>query len=245
MITEQALRELWKEAFGDTDAFLDGFFREGFSPERCGTVFSDGKLAAALYWFDCTWQDQKLAYIYAVATAKEFRGQGFCRKLMEDTHTKLRQQGYSGAVLVPVNPGVAYLYAKLGYRNFGGMRRINVQAGNISIPLTLIGPEEYARRKQHYLPADGIRQEGRTLSFLGTYARFYRGENALFAVSVEDEGAYFQEFFGDLTQVPAIIRTLGVDSGRLRIPDRETPFAMFLSFAGNTSTPGYLGIALD
>ena len=33
-----ALRALWKEAFGDTDLFLDGFFEYGFSPNRCRCV---------------------------------------------------------------------------------------------------------------------------------------------------------------------------------------------------------------
>ena len=29
------LRALWKEAFGDSDVFLDAFFAHGFSPSRC------------------------------------------------------------------------------------------------------------------------------------------------------------------------------------------------------------------
>ena len=47
------LRALWKEAFGDTDAYLDSFFTLGFSPERCRCVTEDGQVSAALYWFDC------------------------------------------------------------------------------------------------------------------------------------------------------------------------------------------------
>ena len=72
-----ALRQLWKQAFGDTDAFLDIFFSTAFSPERCRCVVTDGEVAAALYWFSCEADGQPLAYLYAVATAERFRGQYF------------------------------------------------------------------------------------------------------------------------------------------------------------------------
>ena len=45
------LRQLWKEAFGDTAGFLDAFFSTGFSPERCLYAGEGGTVAAALYWF--------------------------------------------------------------------------------------------------------------------------------------------------------------------------------------------------
>ena len=32
------LRQLWKEAFGDEEAFLDDFFGTGFSPDRCRCI---------------------------------------------------------------------------------------------------------------------------------------------------------------------------------------------------------------
>ena len=87
------LRSLWKEAFGDTDAFLDAFFGAAFSPDRCRCIIADDRPIAALYWFDCTWQGKKVAYIYAVATDLQCRGQGLCRALMENTHPYLKFQG--------------------------------------------------------------------------------------------------------------------------------------------------------
>ena len=73
------LRRLWKEAFGDSDAFLDRFFTIAYSPDRCRCVTADGRVTAALYWFDCDCQGEKLAYLYAVATAQDCRGRGLCR----------------------------------------------------------------------------------------------------------------------------------------------------------------------
>ena len=37
-----ALRELWKEAFGDGDRFLDQFFEGPFAPERSRVAVVEG-----------------------------------------------------------------------------------------------------------------------------------------------------------------------------------------------------------
>ena len=85
------LRKLWKEAFGDTDAFLDLFYERGFHQSRCRCITLDGKVVSALYWFDGTIKktasnyalgENQVAYIYAVATLEEFQGLGLCHRLM-------------------------------------------------------------------------------------------------------------------------------------------------------------------
>ena len=116
------LRNLWKEAFGDTDDFLDIFFHRAFSPDRCRCITWDGQVVAALYWFDCRWQEKNLAYLYAVATAKSCRGQGLCRLLVEDTHRHLQQSGYAGAILHPEKDGLFTMYGKFGYRTCACIR---------------------------------------------------------------------------------------------------------------------------
>ena len=110
------LRALWCEAFGDADEFLDAFFKTAFSPDRCQCVTVGDDAAAALYWFDCECREKRIAYIYAVATSKAYRGQRLCHKLMEHTHNELKGQGYSGAVLVPVTPSLFEFYSGMGYK---------------------------------------------------------------------------------------------------------------------------------
>ena len=109
------LRSLWKEAFGDTDQFLNSFHDTAFSPDRCRCITIDEQVAAALYWFDCRFDDRPLAYIYAVATAKAFRKQGLCRMLMDNTRQLLSELGYSGIVLVP-EMHLIPMYESMGYR---------------------------------------------------------------------------------------------------------------------------------
>ena len=92
--SEAALRRLWQQAFHDDDAFLDIFFDVAFSHDRCRCVTIDGEIVAVLYWFDCSCCGQRMAYLYAIATDKDRRGQGLCRALMEDTHRHLVSRGY-------------------------------------------------------------------------------------------------------------------------------------------------------
>ena len=153
-----ALRRLWQEAFGDTDAFLGGFFDRVFSPDRCRCIFAGKEAAAALYWLDCDYNGGKLAYLYAVATAEASRNQGLCRALMEDTHALLQARGYAGAVLVPGEAGLFAMYEKMGYVALSCMDTLTV-CSDAPIALKAITPEEYAAARKMFLPSGGVIQE--------------------------------------------------------------------------------------
>ena len=78
-----SLRSLWKEAFGDGDAFLDTFFATAYLPSRTRCMVEGGEVVSALYWFDCEYSGKRIAYLYAVATAEKHRGRGYCQSLLE------------------------------------------------------------------------------------------------------------------------------------------------------------------
>lgn len=240
-----ALRQLWQEAFGDDDAFLDKFFATGYHQNRCRVVMQETKASAALYWFDCQWQGKKLAYLYAVATAKAFQGQGLCRLLMEDTHQLLRQLGYAGAVLVPGSEGLFQMYEKMGYRTASTIREFPREAGAEAFPLERISGAEYAQRRKSLLPAGGIVQEGAGLAFLETYATFYKGHDCLLCAIKDGKKLFVPEFLGDTAHIPEILRHLNCQKGTFRTPGPGKPFAMFRSFTEDTSAPSYLGLAFD
>ena len=237
-----ALRQLWKEAFGDSDAFLDGFFRTGFDSARCRCT---GDLTAALYWFDCTWNGKKLAYVYAVATAEAYRGRGLCRMLMEDTHRHLQRLGYAGAVLVPGDAGLFRLYEKLGYRPFCPRRLVTVAAAETPTGFCPMTPEKYAAARKQLLPADAVWQEGATLAYLETFAGFYGGDGFAFCGSVEDKTLYFQEFIGDVEKATGIVAVFNCDSGVIPVFGGDAPYAMYRSLDGDSTLPQYFCIPLD
>lgn len=240
-----ALTALWQQAFGDEQAFIDRFFTTGFSPDRCNCLHRQGQLAAALYWFDCQWEGKRLAYIYGVATDRRFRGQGLCRELMELTHQQLAGLGYAGTVLVPAEPGLYAMYEKMGYRGFCHMEKQTVLPGVRTVPVRAVDWREYGGLRQRCLPENAIEQGGKTLEFLGTYARFYAFDGGVFCAAEENGTLYIQEFLGERQQLAGILRTLGADKASVRLPGGDQPFAMYRSLTGDDGLPGYLGIALD
>lgn len=239
------LRQLWKDAFGDSDAFLDTFFSTAYAADRCRCVVVEGKLAAALYWFDVTCQDEKMAYIYAVATAPAFREQGFCRALMGNTHNHLAALGYRAALLVPDGEALTRMYAGLGYRPSSGIREFVCSMGSEAVPLRKIDTEEYARLRRQLLPQGSVIQEGANLSFLETYAEFYAGLDFLLAAHRNEDTLVGLELLGNTDAAPGILSALGLSQGEFRAPGNTHPFAMFLALKPGTEAPTHFGLSFD
>lgn len=243
-IDEKALAALWQQAFEDTPEFIAGFFRTGFSPDRCQVLERDGALAAALYWFDCRWGDKKVAYIYGVATDKAFRGQGLCRQLMEMTHRHLRQLGYVGAVLVPADRGLYAMYEKMGYRGFCPRLHKTVLSGGQAVTLEPISGAEYGKLRTACLPAGSVVQDEKALDFYATYGQFYAFDGGVVCAAREKDTLFVQEFLGDPVILPGVGAALGAAQLQVRLPGGDEPFAMYHSFTEET-LPQYFGIALD
>lgn len=240
-----ALRTLWKEAFADSDEFLDGFWRAGFSPSRCRCIMAGGRAKSALYWFDCTLQGQKYAYLYAVATAEESRGQGLCTTLMDDTHALLKKLGYAGAVLVPGEKSLFSFYEKLGYKTAATVDEVSCTApAREAVQMQAVSAEEYERLRPAFLPRGGVMQEGNTIRFLAEFARFAKGADFLIAYSMDGTHLICHELLGNADS-GKILCTLDCTSGRFRTPGRGKPFAMFLTLRDDAPVPEYFGLALD
>lgn len=239
------LKSLWREAFGDEDEYIDGFFSVAYSPERARAVRLDGKIAAALYWFDCELYGTRVAYIYAVATFFAYRGRGLCSALMEDTHRHLRKSGYGGAVLVPVGPTLFGFYEKFGYRPFGGISAFSATAADKAASLTKISAEEYARLRRGMLPEGAIIEEGVCLPYLEMQADLYRGEGLLLAARREKDRLFGIELLGNTAAAPELLRALGCTEGSFRTVGTDLPFAMYLPLAEGVKMPAYFGLAFD
>ena len=209
------LRTLWKEAFGDEDTFLDTFFSTAFAPERCLCILHEENVISALYWFECEYLNQPLAYIYAVTTAKTYRGMGLCRQLLTAVHATLKQQGYIGTLLVPGSESLFDFYKKAGYKTtcYRHMYQynLNIQSDHASVlkqthpdtvslsaasvsPIKQLSAAEYATLRKNFLPSDSILQEKENLAFLQTQLNFYSGEDFLMAVRITDQRIYCPEF---------------------------------------------------
>lgn len=239
------LRALWQEAFGDSAETLDAFFTTGFSSDRCHYLTENGELVSALYWLDCSLERKKLAYLYAVATKKAYRGRGLATRLMAETHEILKQQDYAGVILVPGEKDLFSYYEKLGYRAVTAASKFTAQQGRTPIAVKEIGATEFARLRRKYLPEGGVVQEGAALSFLQTYCKFYAGADFLMVASEENGALRAQEFLGNTAAAMGILQALGYESGTFCTPGNDRKFAMYLPLAENCPKPTYFGLALD
>lgn len=237
------MRSLWKMAFADSDAFLDKFYTQGYAPQRCRCLSMDGQVAAALYWFDVTVQDQKMAYLYAVATHPDHRNRGHCRTLLTDTHSLLASLGYAGAILVPDGEPLRKMYGRFGYQNCGGIQEITATAANSAVPMEEIPAETFARLRRNLLPEGGVIQDGASLSYLSTFAQFFAGSNFLLVAAPRDGALHGIELLGNSASAPEILATLGYKTGSFQIPGRS-PFAMWLPLEKYAVPPTYFGLDL-
>lgn len=244
-----ALRQLWKQAFGDTDQLLDGFFSTAFAPDRCLCGWEDRKLVCAVYWFDCRWREYTVAYAYAVATDEAYRGRGFCHKLLESLRKRLRERGYYGILLVPENEGLARLYQSMGYEPCCAMEHFSIPAAGEPDPgLRQITWEQYVWYRGQLLPEESVLPGEEAFRYLDTYLKFYRADAGIFCCSVEDrpEGKHLQiqEFLGEPKGLFAITAAMKCKTCRVRLKGHY-PYGYFRRLTNDKAMPEYFGLPMD
>ena len=235
------LRQLWQEAFGDTEEYLDLYFTAAFAPERCLVLDQNG-IAAAAHWMDCRVEDRKLAYVYAVAVRKDLQGQGLGTDLMKALHHHLENLNYDLILLVPGDEGLRSYYRRLGYETLSHQDRFTATAGT-AVSMTRLNRETYARLRRDFLGQWGVIQEGPSLALLEGMAEFYRGDGFLAALA-PGEGIC-PELLGDRSAAPGITAAMGLNTCAFRTPGHAVPYAMGLALNGPPPHSLYFGFGFD
>ena len=218
-----ALRQLWQQVFGDSDAYLDLFFGTAYAPQRCMVLVQEDRIAAAAYWMDCSFQGAPLAYLYAFAVSPSLQGQGLGSHLLEHIHCHLVDLGYQQILLLPGEESLRRYYGRFGYETVSYYNELTLPRGT-PIPLESIDAEAYRLARRAYLENTGVLQEGGSLSLLEGCARFYRGAN--FLAAVDRESSLCLELLGDPSSASGIAGALGLESLKFRTPGNQIPFAM-------------------
>ena len=239
------LRKLWKEAFGDSDDFLDRFFQYGFDPKRCRCMVEADTVVSALYWFEGSCRGQRFAYLYAVATAASHRGRGLFTALLEDVKQLLTREGFHGILLVPETEGLCRMYQKLGFSPCTAVDCHKVSPAGKPAALQEISGETYMQLRRGFLPEGAFDPGREMLSFLACLYRFYRGEGWLAAGQTYEGKLVCQEFLGDGRAMGGLVRALGAAAGEFRTPGRERPLAWFLPLREDCGGPAYFAFAMD
>ncbi len=130
-------KALWKEAFSDTDAFIDWYFANKVLDGHSLCMFEDGKLISIVHMIPYTIRIQgkpvKSAFISGVATSLSRRGEGLMRTMLLESLGLLRQRGIIITHLYP--------FSHAFYENFGWTAYTHVNRQTVSEARRLRGTE--------------------------------------------------------------------------------------------------------
>lgn len=138
------IKALWKEAFGDTDEAVNYYFENMHSDENMVIYIENGEVAAMASMLPVSCKTYEGRYIYAVATAKKFRGRGFCKAVMSCIHSFMADNGEDFAILVPAEKSLFDFYGKMGYSE----QILKPQMPKVSESGNVCPPGEYYKIRQ-------------------------------------------------------------------------------------------------
>ena len=109
--------ELWHEVFGDEREFIDLFMTEVYRPENMFVCEEQGRVVAMLHIVEMATSLGRAGYLYAIATAANYRGRGCASRLIGQALDVMRQRGYDVAMLIPASNDLKGYYARFGFED--------------------------------------------------------------------------------------------------------------------------------
>jgi predicted acetyltransferase len=113
------IRQMWKTVFGDSDAYMDIYFREKYRNERTLVYMEGDKAMASLqmlpYRFTFCDVEIPVAYISGAATLPEARKKGYMQQLLLKSFDEMAKNGVPLSILVPQEEWLLTFYEKYGY----------------------------------------------------------------------------------------------------------------------------------
>lgn len=110
------IRQIWKTCFGDTDSYMNAFFKAVYSPSQTLVCRHAQAVIGAAQFFPHTalvhGKEEAWAYIGGVSVLPRYRGQGVATKLLEVLENMLFSDGFSTLFLVPARFSI---YRRMGY----------------------------------------------------------------------------------------------------------------------------------
>ena len=226
-----AARHLYLEAFPDEDpAFLDALFAKCF-PSQLVAMGDGGKLVSMLFALPYPIKTAEgtldALYLYAVATAKEYRGKGYAKRLLSEVAGRGKP-----VFLRPLSPTLFDFYKSAGFTPFSPHKVVTGEVSELDRASTAgiqrLSSTAYLALRDARLPAPHCRmsEDFLSLAFLdggaiGAYGRFI----ALF--EQHGDTVLFKEWFGDPSDAPHAAAFLGASRYEVRYPDKNgTPFGV-------------------
>ncbi len=232
---EKFLR-FWTENFEDTAEEIYPFFRDTFPHCTVYRAEEGERLCATLYALPQEMRAKgnilPMVYIYGVATAKAFRGQGLATALFRFAEEDLRQKGVCGAVLVPAGEHLYPFYEKLGYSVFCRRKPVVLPAGDTEI--AKIPADVYLRLREEYFVATAHNVPP---AHVVAYYHLGLWQGGMGAWEEGKDGRVYREILGTLPQSSAPAHGLAVG--------KEKPYAVCKALSPEFPTEGYFSFAME
>ncbi len=133
--TTHHVRRMWKECFGDSERFLDIYFKYKYKPENTLLYYEGENIAASLqmlpYTINFYGQEIPFAYLAGLNTLPEYRKKGYMAQLIHEAHRIIAERNIALAILIPAEEWLYGFYEKYGYEQV-------FQSDDNSIPLKKI-----------------------------------------------------------------------------------------------------------
>ncbi len=126
------LKKLWKICFGDSDEYIDNFFKKAYAPERTLVSVIDNAVAGAAYLFPCKIGGKRGSYLYAGGVFPEFRRRGLYEEMMHEWSQWCQKRGII-PFLKPADDRLWDYYERIGFSEFIGGRRVVIENGGDSV----------------------------------------------------------------------------------------------------------------
>lgn len=195
------IRSIWQDAFGDTPAEINMFFRKLISPsdmivaEAGGTIASQCALIACeLVHFDSEDSDMPRScpafYLYAMATRSDLRGQGFGSELLKAVSDIA---GKTPIITCPASEELFSFYEASGFRPFRGLSAGDMSTGSVFREASIA---EYADKRNKLLEHAAITDK--KIAYINMPEEFYE---------------LFKDFGGKLYVSDESVKAAGYPSG--------------------------------
>ncbi len=208
------IKALWKETFGDSDAFLSHYFEHMYSDNTMLVcVENDEEIVAMMTMHPITLVSGENSfparYIYAVATAEDWRNLGISTSLMEYALDEMKDEGAAAAILVPAHFSLFSFYERQGFETAFYIWETSVKAEDLPKPIGNASPlyaqELYGLRNRLYSKSRLFaRWDEKSLAhiidsanrFGGFALRFTLGDGEGYAIASKDENICYVKELG-------------------------------------------------
>ena len=139
------IKQLWQEAFGDSDEFIDTFLHRFHTPERMYTLWNGDQLLSMLHLLPFSINGTEVGYIYGVATSPTERGRGHATRILKEAIEQAHNKKLGALVTIPADESLRHYYAKFGFTGrhpvlFKGTGDFDLGTGESSKDLLAILP---------------------------------------------------------------------------------------------------------